>query len=165
MTITRELHVTTPSDTEIAMTRTFDAPRPLVYEAFTKPELVRRWLGAVAGYTMVQCEIDLRVGGAYRYVWRGPDGGRMGMAGVYREVVPVERIVSTEKFEEAWYEGEAVGTALFEEDSGRTVVTTTVRYASREARDGVLRSPMASGVSTGYQALDDVLLTLTAADS
>lgn len=159
MSHTGTLQVTTPSDNEIAMTRAFDAPRGLVYDAFTKPELVRRWLGVFGGFTMPVCEIDLRVGGTYRYVWHGPDGFSMGMSGVYREIVPAERIVSTERFDEAWYEGEAVGTVVFVERNGRTTVTTTVRYASRAVRDAVLKSPMESGVAAGYDKLEELLPT------
>ena len=154
------LQVSLPSDREIAMTRVFDAPRRLVFDAHTKPELVRRWLGVFGGWSMEVCEIDLRVGGGYRYVWRGPDGARMGMRGVYREIVPGERIVSTEVFDEAWYEGEAVGTIAFAEQGGRTTVTMTVRYASKAARDGVLQTPMEQGVSAGYDTLAGVLESL-----
>lgn len=157
-----KLQVTTPSDREIAMTRVFDAPRHLVYDAFTTPELVRRWLGVFGGWTMPVCEIDLRVGGTFRYVWRGPDDSTMGIQGVYREIVPAERIMNTERFDDAWYEGEAVGVVDFVERAGRTTVTTTVCYASRAARDAVLRSPMASGVAAGYDALAGLLSTLTA---
>lgn len=155
------LQVTTPSDREVAMTRTFDAPRHLVYDAFTNPELVRRWLGVFGGWTMSVCEIDLRVGGAYRYVWRGPGDSTIGMQGIYRELVPGERIVSTERFDEAWYDGDAVGAIDFVEREGRTTVTTTVRYASRAARDAVLTSPMAKGVEAGYAALEELLSSLT----
>ncbi|MDQ5857051.1 MAG: SRPBCC family protein, partial [Acidobacteriota bacterium] len=137
-----KLQITTPSDREIAMTRAFDAPRKLVYDAWTSPELLKRWLGVRGGWTMAVCEIDLKVGGKYRYVWRGPTGNEMGMGGVYREVVPGERIVATEKFDDAWYEGEAVDTTTFVEEGGKTTVTTTVLYSSNEVRDGVLRSPM-----------------------
>jgi uncharacterized protein YndB with AHSA1/START domain len=90
------LKVTTPSDREIAMTRAFDAPRRLVFDAWTKPELLKRWLGVFGGWSMDVCEVNLKVGGSYRFVWRGPDGAKMGMGGVYREVVPGERLVATE---------------------------------------------------------------------
>src|SRR5207247_8670465 len=100
------LQLTTPSDREIAMTRVFDAPRKLVFDAHTKPELVKRWLLGPPGWSMPVCEIDLRVGGRFRYVWRRDnDGTQMGMGGVYREIVAPERIVNTEKFDEAWYPG------------------------------------------------------------
>src|SRR5687767_4883422 len=104
------LKVTTPSDREIAMTRVFDAPRKLVFDALTKPELVKRWL-VRTGWSMPVCEIDLRVGGTYRYVWRkGDNGPEMGMRGVYREVVRPERIVATEVFDQKWYDGDALDT-------------------------------------------------------
>lgn len=106
---------------------------------------------------MAVCEVDLKVGGKYRFVWRGPEGVSMGMGGVYREVVPGERLMATEKFDDPWYEGEAVGTTVFVEQAGRTTVTTTVRYASREVRDAVLKSPMESGVAKSYDALAELL--------
>lgn len=160
MTMTGTLKVTTPSDREIAMTRVLDAPRHLVFEAYTRPELLKQWLGVHNGWTLAVCEIDLRVGGRYRYVWRGPDGAEMGMGGVYREVVPPERIVTTEKFDQAWYPGEAVGTVVLVEQGGRTTLTLTVRYDSREARDAVLKSPMEQGVAAGFDKLAEVLATL-----
>ena len=154
MKITGNLKVTTPSDREIAMTRVFDAPRQLVYDAWTRPDLLKRWLGVFGGWTMEVCQIDLKVGGAYRYVWRrDSDGTEMGMGGVYREIVLQERIVSTEVFEKAWYPGEALGTLLFAEVGGKTTVTQTVLYQSREAREGVLKSDMESGVAASYDRL------------
>jgi len=151
------LIVTTPSDRVIAMTRVFDAPRQLVFDAWTRPELVRRWLGVVGGWTFAECEIVLRVGGAYRFLWRGPDGAELGMRGVYREITPPERLVSTEAFDQSWYPGEALVTSVFVEEDGKTTLTTTVRYESREARDVVLKSPMEQGVAAGYDRLDVVL--------
>jgi uncharacterized protein YndB with AHSA1/START domain len=152
--------VTTPSDREIALTRVLDAPRHLVFEAYTRPELLQRWLGVHAGWSWAVCEIDLRVGGAYRYVWRGPDGAEMGMGGVYREVVAPERIVATEKFDQSWYPGEAVSTVTLVERDGRTTLTLTVRYESRAARDAVLKSPMEQGVAAGFDKLAQLLTTL-----
>jgi uncharacterized protein YndB with AHSA1/START domain len=99
---TGTLQLTTPADREIQMTRVFVAPRHLVFDAFTKPEFVRRWLLGPEGWTMPVCEIDLRVGGGYRYVWRHANGNEMGMRGVYREIVTPERLVSTETFDESW---------------------------------------------------------------
>ena len=154
---TGNLKVSIPSEREIVMTRVFDAPRRLVFEAYTRPELIKRWLGVRAGWTMPVCEVDLRVGGKYRYVWRGPKGNDMGMGGVFREIVAPERIVATEKFDESWYPGEAVDTTVFVEKGGRTTVTTTVRYESKEARDGVLRTPMATGVAESYDKLAELL--------
>jgi uncharacterized protein YndB with AHSA1/START domain len=157
MTRTAQLRIEARGDRDLVMTREFDAPRHLVYEALTQPELIRRWLGVMEGWTMDVCDVDLRVGGSFRYLWRQAGGVEMGMRGVYREIVPDERIVSTEKFDESWYPGDAVGTAELVEAGGRTTLTTTVRYSSREARDAVLASPMERGVSKGYDALDAVL--------
>jgi uncharacterized protein YndB with AHSA1/START domain len=154
---TGNLKVTTPSDREIAMTRVFDAPRRLVFDAHTKPELVKRWLLGPPGWTMPVCEIDLRVGGSYRYVWHGQNGSEMGMRGIYREIVPAERIVCTESFDDPWYEGEAVGTTVFVERGGKTTLTTTVLYASKEIRDAVLKSPMEQGVAASFDRLADLL--------
>jgi uncharacterized protein YndB with AHSA1/START domain len=158
MASTETLKVTTPTDREIVMTRVFDAPRALVFEAHTKPELVRRWLLGPAGWTMPVCEIDLRAGGRYRYVWRHEsDGKQMGISGVYREIVAPERIVNTEKFDEAWYPGEAVDTLVLVEHAGKTTLTLTMLYESREIRDGVLKSGMESGVAVSYDWLANLL--------
>lgn len=159
MTQTGSLTITTPTDREIAMTRVFDAPRHLVFEAYTRPELLKRWLGAHAGWSMAVCEIDLRVGGSYRYVWRNQDGAEMGMRGVYLEVTPPERIVATEIFDQSWYPGEAVDTVVLTERDGRTTLTLTVRYESRATRDAVLKSPMEQGVAAGFDKLEQLLAT------
>jgi uncharacterized protein YndB with AHSA1/START domain len=153
------LKVTTPSDREIAMSRVFDAPRQLVFDAYTKPELLQRWLGVQRGWSLAVCEIDLRVGGAYRYVWRGPNRPDMGMRGVFREVVRPERIVATERFDESWYPGEAESTLTLVEQGGRTTLTLTVRYESQAARDAVLKTPMAEGVGAGFDKLAEMLET------
>jgi len=153
-----QLKVTTPSDRELAMTRAFDAPRRLVFDAHTKPELVKRWLLGPPGWSMPVCEINLRVGGKYRYVWRrDADGTQMGMRGAYREIVAPERIVNTERFDEAWYPGEALNTLVLVENGGRTTLTQTMRYESREARDAVLKSDMESGVAASYDRLAELL--------
>lgn len=157
------LTVTTPSDREIAMSRVFDAPRRLVFDAYTKCEYLRRWLGVFGGWSLDVCSIDLRVGGSYRYGWRNVDGTVMGMGGVYREIAIGERIVATEKFDESWYEGEAVDTTTFTETGGKTTLTTVVLYASKEARDGVLKTGMAEGVTAGFDALAELLAQQVAA--
>jgi uncharacterized protein YndB with AHSA1/START domain len=150
--------ISTPSDREVLVERDFDAPRDLVFDAFTKPELVSRWLLGPDGWSMPVCEIDLRVGGAYRYVWRKDStGAEMGMGGTFREVVRPERIVATERFDEAWYPGEAVDTTVFEEKAGVTKVTLTVLYVSKDARDTASRSGMEKGMSAGYDRLEQVL--------
>jgi uncharacterized protein YndB with AHSA1/START domain len=161
MTDHRTLEITTPTDREIVMTRSFDAPRRLVYDAWTKPELLKRWLGVRNGWSFTVCEVDLRVGGRYRFVWRSTDGTDMGMGGVYREIVAPERLVSTEAFEDPWYPGEAIDTLELTEADGRTTVTTTVLYETKEIRDGVLASGMASGVGESYDQLDEVLASLS----
>lgn len=157
-----KLQITTPSDREIAMTRTFDAPRTMVFDAWTKPELIRRWLGALDGWKFVVCDVDLKVGGKYRYLWRGPAGEEMGMGGVFREIVRPERLVCTEKFDEPWYPGDAVDTTVFVEKGGKTTITTTVLYQSKEVRDGVLESPMEGGVTKSYDKLAEVLASTQA---
>jgi uncharacterized protein YndB with AHSA1/START domain len=155
------LKVTAQGEKEIVMTRVFDAPRQLVFEAHTKPELVQRWLLGPPGWTMPVCEIDLRVGGTYRYVWKSEkDGKTMGMGGVYREIVRPERIVSTERFDEAWYPGEGVGTLVLTEKDGKTTLTQTMAYESREARDGVMKSGMESGVAASYDRLEPMLASM-----
>ena len=158
MTNAGALMVTTPSDREILMTRLFDAPRRLVFDAFTKPELVQRWLLGPDGWSMPVCEIDLRVGGGYRYVWRKDQTGeQMTVTGTFREIVPPERLVHTERFEDPWYPGEAVITTVFEEQRGRTTMRQTMLLASRDARDAVLKSGMETGVERSYQRLEEQL--------
>ena len=154
--------VFTPSDCEIQVTRNFDAARRLVFDAFTKPQLVRRWLLGPPGWTMPLCEIDPRVGGAYRYVWRSEqDGSQMTIGGVFREVIPLERLVASEKFDDAWYPGEALDTTVFEEMRDITRTTITILYESKEARDTARRSGMEHGMAAGYDRLESLLPTLT----
>ena len=157
MSETTKLQITTPSDRELMMTRAFEAPRPMVFEALTNPGLVRRWLHGPDDWTMPVCEIDLRPGGALRYVWRGPDGTEMGMSGEYREVVRPERLVHTELFDEDWTGGETVVTTVLTEQDGRTIVTTTILYASKENRDGALQTGMEQGMAASYDRLAGVL--------
>lgn len=152
--------VTTPSDLEVRIERDFDAPRQLVFDAFTKPELVRRWLLGPSGWTMPVCEIDLREGGKYRYVWSKQNVREMGVGGEFREVRAPERLVATEKFDDAWYPGEAVNTTVFEEIAGGgTRTAITVRYESTEARDIASRSGMETGMIAGYNRLEEILAT------
>jgi uncharacterized protein YndB with AHSA1/START domain len=142
---------------EIVITRAFDAPRRLVFDAFSKPELVRQWLLGPPGWSMPVCEIEFRVGGRYRYVWRRDNGDEMGVGGVYKEIVAPERIVATERFDQSWYPGEGRGTILLVEQGARTLMTQTLTYESREARDGVLKSPMESGVAISYDRLETLV--------
>jgi uncharacterized protein YndB with AHSA1/START domain len=158
---TGSLKLATRGEREIVMTREFNAPRRLLFDAFTKPEMVRQWLLGPPGWSMPVCEIDLKVGGKYRYVWRqDSDGTEMGMGGVYREIVAPERLVSTEKFDDAWYPGEAVGTIVLSEHGGKTTSTQTILYESREARDAVLKSGMEKGLAASYDRLADTLASV-----
>jgi uncharacterized protein YndB with AHSA1/START domain len=154
---TGNLKITTPTDREIVMTRVFDAPRRLVYEAYTRPELLQRWLGVFGKWTMPVCEVDLRVGGAYRYLWRGAEGAEMCVRGIFREIAPNERIVCTERFDDPWYEGEALNTTQFVERDGRTTLTLAVQYSSKEVRDAVLKTPMEHGVAASFDTMAGIL--------
>jgi uncharacterized protein YndB with AHSA1/START domain len=154
-------NITAHGNREIVVTRLFDAPRRLVFDAYTKPELIKQWLLGPDGWSMPVCKVDLRVGGKYRYVWKSDaDGREMGMGGIYREVVPPERIVVTEVFDEAWYPGDAVDTIVLVEKAGQTTLTQTIRYHSPETRDAVLKSPMQKGMAASYDRLDKFLPSL-----
>lgn len=158
------LKVTTPSDREIALSRGFDAPRRLVFRALTNAALIPRWLTGPPGWSMTECTFDAKVGGAYRYYWKHENGSEMGLRGVVQEIVPPERIVVTERFDEAWYPGEALVTMALEEKDGATALTLTVRYESKEVRDHVLRSPMAEGVGYGYDRLAELVASMREAE-
>ena len=152
----RTFKVTTPSDTDIVMTRVFDAPRHLVFEALTRPEHVRRWWGILDDkHSVPVCEIDLRVGGAWRFVGRGPDGDIPAFYGEYREITPPERLVNTEFFEPFPDAGSLVTTVLTEE-GGKTRLTVTASYPSKEVRDMVLQTGMEHGAAISYDRLEDV---------
>ncbi|MBN2623576.1 MAG: TIGR03086 family protein [Acidimicrobiales bacterium] len=154
--------VTTPSDTEIVISRVFAAPRDRVFDALTIAELLVRWHGA-QGWQLAVCEVDLRVGGRWRFVSRGPGGATMGTSGVYREVERPSRLVHTEVADGA-DAGEAVVTTELAEEGGRTTLTATVRYPTRRARDVVIESRMAGGVGESYDRLDRVLDETAIAD-
>jgi uncharacterized protein YndB with AHSA1/START domain len=154
---TGTLQITTPSDREIVMTRVFDAPRQLVFDAFSKPELLKRWFGP-RGWSLVVCEVDLRVGGGFRFVLRGPDGKEMGMRGVYREIVPPERSVHMESFDD-WPGAESQVTTVLVEQGCKTTLTATVLYPSQEVRDAVVKSGMEHGAAESYDKLAELLET------
>ena len=162
MTATATLTLTPQGEREIVLRRAFDAPRHLVFDASTKPELFERWLSGPPGWSLPVCEIDLKVGGTFRFVWRGPEGNEMGMRGVYREIVPPERLVHTELFDVDWTGGETVMTTALEEQAGRTALTATVLYSSQEARDGVLGSGMEKGLAASHDRLAELLAATTA---
>jgi len=151
--------VTTPSDQEIRMTRLFDAPRILVFDAMTKPEHVRQWWGCLGeGYSVPVCEIDLRPGGAWRFVNRHPKG-EAAFHGEYREIAPPSRLVFTEIFE-AFPDTVSVVTAELTEEGGKTRLIATVQYPSLDVRDAVIASGMARGAATSYDRLEDLVAEL-----
>jgi uncharacterized protein YndB with AHSA1/START domain len=152
--------VTLPADDQILITREFDAPRHLVYRAYTTPDLVRRWWHANRG-EMTLCEIDLRVGGQWRYVMSACDGPEVGFHGEYRDIVPDERIVSTEVYEGA-PGAEAVDTVTFTEHAGRTTITILVQHQCRENRDAHIESGMELGLQDAMALLEQVADSLRA---
>jgi uncharacterized protein YndB with AHSA1/START domain len=156
MNTTDTLTIAPRGERDIVITRMFDATPERVYRAFTTPALLRRWLGPRT-WAMEVCDIDLRPGGAWRYEMAGPDGAHMVISGVYREVVPPRRLVTTENFDDDWTGGETVVTTTFDPLDGGTAVTIVVEHVSREARDAALGSGMEVGMAEGYQRLDDLL--------
>jgi len=157
MTDTAAMKITTPTDRELVMTRVFEAPRGMVFDALTKPDLLQRWLLGPPGWTMPVCDIDLRVGGKYRYVWQNADGRRMGMGGMFQEIVRPSRLVATEVYEDYWTGGETLVTTELAETRGKTTLSTTVRYASREARDAAIKMGATKGLEASYHQLDELL--------
>jgi uncharacterized protein YndB with AHSA1/START domain len=161
--------VTLPADTQIKIVREFNAPRHLVYRAYTEPELIKRWWNARRGVVTV-AEVDLRVGGAWRYVMVTPDGIDVGFHGTFREIVTDERLVSTEVFEgvpgmemppdQSEDESAAVNTVSFTEKAGRTTLTVLAQYPSREVRDLVIQSGMEAGMQDAYDLLEEVAVSL-----
>jgi uncharacterized protein YndB with AHSA1/START domain len=153
-----ETTLTTPSERELEITRVFEAPRELVWEAWTNPEHVPNWLLGPEGWTMPVCEIDLRPGGPWHFVWRKDDSTEMEMRGQYREVVPPERLVNTESWGGEW--PETVNTIAFTEEDGRTTVTITVLYPSQEAREAATATGMESGMNRSFDLLDGYLASI-----
>ena len=149
---------TTPSDQEVVITRVVSAPRRVVFDAFTNARHVPNWLIGPPGWTMPVCEIDLRPGGTWRYVYRKDDGSEMTMQGSYREVAPPERLVSTESWGPEW--PETVNTMVLTETGGLTTITITARYPSKEARDAALKTGMKSGMDQSFARLDSMLQSL-----
>ena len=151
-----KLEVTTPSEREIVMTRTLAAPREVVFDAFTKPELLKRWLLGPDGWSMPVCDVDLKTGGAFRYEWRNnADGMQFGISGVFRDVVRPERTVHLETMDGR--PGEVLVTTTFVEQDGLTFVTMTQLFSSAEVRDMALESGMATGVAKSYDRLAEML--------
>jgi uncharacterized protein YndB with AHSA1/START domain len=148
----------TPSDREVVITRIVDAPRRLVFETLSNPKHVPQWLTGPEGWTMPVCEIDLRPGGAWRYVYRKHDGSEMTMQGTYREVAPPERLVATESWGPEW--PETVNITVLTEAGGQTTITMTIRYPSLAARDAALRTGMKDGMDQSLAKLDALLALL-----
>lgn len=154
------MQLTLPNDREILVERRFEAPRELVFRALTEPELLKQWMWGPEEWRLLNCTIDLKVGGKLRYEWGKPGGPVMGLSGVFREIQRPGRLVHTELFDEDWTGGETVVTTLLAEKAGQTVMTMTVRYASKEARDGALQTPMEEGMAQTYDRLDGLLPSL-----
>lgn len=148
----------TPTDREVVVTRVVDAPRKVVFAAHTEPRHLQRWLLGPEGWTMPVCEFDARPGGAWRYVWRKADGSEMAMSGIVREFAPPERVVHTERWGPEW--PETVNTTVFTESEGRTTITLTIAYPSKEARDAAIQSGMKGGMDQSYDRLDVLLRSL-----
>lgn len=155
---TGALSVSTPTEREIVVTRAFDAPRRLVWEAWTNPKHLPRWMLGPEGWTMPVCEIDLRPGGAWRFVWRRSDGTEMEMRGVYKEIAPPERLVSTESWGGEW--PETLNTLILSEENRKTTSTTRILYPSKEARDAALKTGMKEGMSQSFDRLAEYLRTM-----
>jgi uncharacterized protein YndB with AHSA1/START domain len=151
---TGTLRVTTPSDREVMMVRVFDAPRRMVFDAFTECELLKRWFGP-RGWSLVECQSDFRPGGSYRFVLRGPNGERMGMRGAVREVTHPERVVHSESFDD--YPGESLVTTTFVEEREKTTVRIVVQYESKQIRDAVVASGMEHGAAESFDKLAEYL--------
>jgi uncharacterized protein YndB with AHSA1/START domain len=151
------LQLSLPGERELVMTRWFAAPRELVFACHTRPALVRRWLLGPPGWTMPVCEVDARVGGAYRYEWRGPQGERMGASGVHQEVVAPERLVFTQLFDEDWTGGETLISIVLHDRGGGTELIETTLFVSAEARAAALATGMADGMEASFQQLDALL--------
>ena len=156
----RPVDVTLPNDREIVVTRVFDAPADLLFDCHTKPELVRRWMLGPDGWSMPVCEIDLRVGGGYRHVWRSDaDGSEFGFQGDYREIAAPERIVHTERFDGTppGDATDALCTLTLAESDGRTTLTHRMRFPTAEIRDQALQSGMTDGMATSYDRLETLV--------
>ena len=157
MTNAGALDITTPTDLEILTTRVFDAPRRLVFEAWTNPEYLPHWMLGPDGWTMTACDVDLRRGGTWHFAWRHTDGREMSMHGVYREVVPPERLVFTEVWGGNW--PETLNTNVLTEANGKTTMKASMRYPTKDARDTALKSGMKDGMAISSNRLAALLGT------
>jgi uncharacterized protein YndB with AHSA1/START domain len=163
MSGSKSFSVVASGERDIVIRRDFNAPRRLVFEAYTKPELLKRWLLGPPGWEMISCEVAAKVGDSYRFVWRHSDGRQFGIGGVSREFVPPERMVGTENMD--GFPSEALVTTVLVEHGGVTKLTTTITHVSREVRDMALKSGMERGVAASYDRLDEILAGQTQANS
>ena len=153
-TMMKPLTVELRGEQEVVVTRGFDAPRDLVWECHTKPELVKRWMLGPPGWTMPVCEIDFRVGGKYLHTWRHPSQGEFSMSGIYREIAQPERIVVNEYYQDE----ESRVTQTFAAQGKKTTLTVVMRFASAEKREAAVKTGMTDGMEQGYQRLDEILV-------
>ena len=163
-TVIEKAQVTLPTDREVKVTRSFKGPRSLVYRAYTEPDLVRRWLLGPPGWTMPVCEMDVRVGGRFRWRWRSEENGdEFGFSGVFREVAPPSRIVHTEAYDPGTVGGgypgqDALVTVTFAEEGGVTTMTSVIDFGSKDARAAAVATGMTDGMEQSYQLLDKLLV-------
>lgn len=157
MSSAHPMKLSIPSDRELVITRVFDAPRKLVFDAWTNPKYLPQWLLGPDGWTMPVCEVDLREGGTWHFVWRSSDGAEMDMRGTYREIHPPERIVSVESWGGNW--PETVNTLVLTEEGGQTISTMTILYASREAREAAMQTGMDKGMEMSFRHLEQFLIS------
>jgi len=148
----------TPTDVDVVITRVVNAPRRVVFDAWTNPRHIPQWMTGPEGWTMPVCEIDLRPGGSWRYVWRRANESEMGMVGKVLEVEPPERLVTTESWGPDW--PQTVNTLVLTEAAGHTTMTLTIHYPSKEARDAALQTGMKEGMEQSYARLDELLAKL-----
>lgn len=152
-----DLKVVPAGDRNIVITRTFKASKEKIFEAYTKPEYLKRWLLGPKGWTLPVCTLDPKPGGEYHYMWRHEDGREMGMHGVVKEIHRPDHLQTTENFDEPWYPGEGLNDLSLTEDGKTTLHTVVLRYESKTARDMVLQSGMHRGLSESYDRLEDLL--------
>lgn len=160
MSLAATMTVSTPSDLEVVVERAFDAPPDLVFDCYTTPDLLRRWLTGLEGWTLATCEVDLTVGGTYRYVWSGPDGEVMGMTGTFQEISPPDKLVSTEQFDDDFGMGKMLVTINFRPDGERTLMHQTILYESKDQRDAAIATGMTDGMGESFNSLERLLAEL-----
>lgn len=160
MSLATTLSVSTPSDLEIHVERMFDAPADLVFDCYTTPDLVRRWLNGPDDWSLSTCEIELQPGGNYRYIWSGPDGESMGMVGTFHEIEPPVRLVTTEQFDDDYGMGKMLITTIFHPEGERTRLSQAILFESKAQRDAAVATGMADGMGMSFNSLGSLLADL-----